>query len=49
MLTKNLAEKTFPLESYIRCGMARSVRRSNDSSCPHSQPRIPVMEAFTEK
>jgi len=37
MLTKNLAEKTFPLKSCIRGAIARSARSSSDFS-PISKP-----------
>jgi len=40
MLTENLAEKIFPLESCIRGGIARSVCRSSGSFYPISKSQI---------
>ena len=40
MLTENLAERTFPLESCMQRGTAQSVRSLGDSFCPISKPQI---------
>ena len=49
MLTQNLAEKTFPLESCIRGGVAQSVCSLIDSSSPSSKPRTPAIAVLTQE
>jgi len=49
MLTENLAEKTFLLESCIRGGIAQSVCSSIDSSSPSSKPQTPAIAVLTEE